>query len=78
VLGEPGDWPVPGWRGGGVDFGFGFDGEDGGFFGGGGVVCVGGGVDFVVVGVLGHVSEMLTTPSGSFSVDGETPGGSWK
>jgi hypothetical protein len=42
--------------------------------GGGGEVLVGGGV---LVVVLGHVSLMLATPDGSFSVEGGTPGGMW-
>jgi hypothetical protein len=80
LLGEEGvgfEWPLPGCLGGGVDLGFGGGGGEG-FFGGGGVEWVGGGVLLVVVGVCGQDSWMLTTPAGNLSVDGGTPGGSWK
>lgn len=78
LLGEDGlgfEWPVPGCRGGGVGLG---EGLGAGFFGGGELVCVGGGVVWVGGGVLGQDSWMLTTPTGSLSVEGGTPGGRWK
>jgi hypothetical protein len=51
-------------------------------FGGGFGVVFGGGFGVVLVvvggGALGHDSLTLTTPAGSFNVEGETPGGRWK
>jgi hypothetical protein len=83
---EGGELPLPGPLGGGVDLGRGF-GDGDFFFGGGGceVVLVGVVVVVVVVVVFvvfvlvcGQVSVMFTTPKGSLSVDGETPGARWK
>lgn len=69
------EWPPPELFGGGF-----FGGGELFLVGGGDVVLVGGGevVVGVVLVVLGQVSLMLTTPAGSFNVDGGTPGGRWK